>query len=166
MSIKTFFQTNSVSKIIGGLGILLVVLIIFQAGVFVGYHKGTFSSNWNNNYMMRGANDPRSFFAPFMHNGDNINPHGAVGEIVSTNFPLVMIKGPNRAEEVIIIGSNTTIRNFRQTASTSDLIVGKQVVVIGEPNDKGQIQAELVRIMPNPPSGFPPMMSSSSPRRY
>ncbi|MFA6554654.1 MAG: hypothetical protein WCS89_04090 [Candidatus Paceibacterota bacterium] len=165
MSIKTFFQTNSVSKIIGGLGILLIALVIFQAGAFVGYHKGAFSSNWNNNYMMRDADDPRSFFAPFMHRGDDINPHGAVGEIVSMNLPLVMIKGPNRAEEVIIVGTSTTIRNFRQTVSASDLSIGSQVVVIGEPNDKGQIQAELVRIMPTPPSGFPPMMSSSSPRR-
>jgi hypothetical protein len=158
MNIKNFFQSNSVSKMILALSILLVVLVVFQAGFFVGYHKGVFTNDWGNNYMMRGPdNSPRAFFAPFMNDGDDINPHGAVGEIISVNLPTIVIKGPGRAEEIAIVDSNTTIRNFQQLASTSDLIVGRSVVIIGEPNGKGQINASLIRIMP-----VPKMMSSSS----
>jgi len=157
MNIKTFFQSNSISKIILILSVLLIILVVFQAGFLVGYNKGVFSNNWSKNYMMRGPDDTRSFFAPFMHDDDDVNPHSAAGEIVSINLPTIVIKGPGRAEEIVIIGNDTTIRNFRQSASTSDLVVGKSVVVIGQPNDKGQINASLVRIIP-----IPKMASSSS----
>ena len=123
MNLKSFFQSNPISKIVLILLVLLIILVVFQAGFIVGYHKGAFSSNLDRNYM-RGPDDPRSFFDPFMHDGDDVNPHGAIGEIVSMNLPVIMIKGPRMAEETIIVSANTTIRNFRQIASTSDLTVG------------------------------------------
>lgn len=151
MNIKDFFKTNLAPKIILILSILLVALLIFQAGVVVGYRKGVFSNNWNKNYTVRGIDDPHSFLAPFMQRGDGLNPHGAVGEIISINPPEIMIKGPGRAEEMVIVNQDTEIRNMRQIASTTDLGVGKFIVVIGSPNDKGEINASLIRIVPTPP---------------
>jgi hypothetical protein len=101
-------------------------------------------------------NDPRSLLAPFMQRGDEINPHGAVGEIVSKNLPKIMVKGPNRAEEIVNINSDTSIRKFRNVASTNDLAIGEQVIVIGEPNSVGEIDAVMIRIMPLPPSTTTP----------
>jgi hypothetical protein len=162
MNPKPTFPSNSISKLVIALLIILIILVVFQAGFMVGYHKGVFSSNLDRNYM-RGPNDPRSFFEPFMHEGDDVNPHGAVGEIVSMNLPVIMIKGPRMAEEVILVNSNTTVRNFRQTASTSDLSIGKSVIVIGEPNERGEIEASLVRIIPAPP--FSLATSTATPTR-
>lgn len=153
MNPKLPFPSNSISKLVVALLILLVILVIFQTGFMVGYHKGVFSSNLDRNYM-RGPSDPRSFFEPFMHDGDDVNPHGAVGEIISMNLPVIMIKGPRMAEETVLINTGTTIRNFRQMASTSDLTVGKSVIVIGAPNEKGEIEASLIRIIPAPPFSF------------
>jgi len=155
---KDFFQSNAISKIIGILAILLIILIIFQAGFIVGYHKGAFSSNWNRNYVMRGVNNPESSFAQLFHDNDDVNPHGVIGQIVSMDLPVIMNKGPGRAEEVVIINKDTIIRNFKDMATTSDLEIGKALIVIGEPNDKGEITASLIRIMPSPPS----IMSSST----
>lgn len=154
MNIKTFFTSNSSSRVVTVLIIILAVLMIFQGGFMVGYRKGVFTSNLDRRYMngnmMRGPGDNRPFFAPFMHGDDDVNPHGAIGEIVSINYPSILIKGPGRAEEIIVISDKTTIRNFRQIASTSDLVVGKPVIVIGEPNKDGEIIASLIRIMPPP----------------
>jgi len=134
-------------KIILSLALILIALIIFSAGIFVGYHKASFGRDWDNSYR-QGPGNPNSPFAPFMRNDDNMNPHGAIGQIVSIKLPLMMIKGPNTAEQIVIIGSSTTLRMMRGTASTSDIKVGDFVTAIGEPNDRGEIQASFIRIIP------------------
>ncbi len=150
MNIKNFLNSNNrVSKIIGALGIALLVLVIFQAGFFVGFHNNSFRDRWDNRYS-KDLNDPRSPFAPFMMGKNEIiNPHGAFGQIITKNLPRIMVQGPNRAEEVVLIKDKTVIRKFKNLASTSDLIVGDEIIAIGEPNDNGEIEASLIRIMPH-----------------
>ncbi len=154
MNIKNFFNSNfnnsnnKFTKIIGALGIAVVVLIIFQAGFYVGYHNNSFRDRWDNRYS-RELKDPRSPFAPFMMRGaEVINPHGAFGQIISKNLPRLMVQGPNRAEEVVLIHDKTIIRKFKNLGSTSDLVIGEEIIAIGEPNDNGEIEANLIRIMP------------------
>ena len=144
---KNYFQSNVVSKIILILAALLVILLIFQAGIMVGYRRGFFASNWNGAHGQI-MDEPDSIFAPFVHDSDDINPHGAVGNIVSVRLPSILIKGPNSAEQVITISSTTAIRFIHSNASTSDLVPGNQVIIIGEPKDNGSISAAFIRIMP------------------
>ncbi len=160
MNIKKFLQSRGFTRILYALGILLIVLVIFQAGMFTGYRRAMFLAQMDSNYR-RDLHDPRSLFAPFMHGPDEANSHGAVGEIVSVNLPLVMVKGGSTAEEIVMINPGTTIRRFHDTATTSDLRAGEQVVVVGNPDSDGRIQAQFVRILPNlPVTGS---ASSSSP---
>ena len=144
--LNKFFTSGTIPKVITILVIILVFLLIFQAGFVVGFRKAAFSFNWNKNYMMNG-HDPRSIMAPFMYDRDGINPHGAVGEIISINLPSILVKRTSGTEEVINIGPKTDIRSMRQIASTSDLTLHKQVIVIGEANSNGQIDATLIRIL-------------------
>jgi hypothetical protein len=164
---KKICLSVAIPKIIIVLAVLLVFLLVFQAGFAVGFRKAAFSFNWDKNYMTGGFDDPRSFMAPFMRDIDDVNPHGAVGEIISIRLPSILVKRSSGAEEVINIGPMTSIRNLRLVASTSDLALHKQVIVIGEANDSGQIDASLIRILP--PQSFssttsaifiPPMMRS------
>jgi len=154
INIKDRIKSFSLSKMIISLLILLIILAIFQAGFLVGYRKGVFADNWGKNYTSHGmnTNDPRSYFSPLFPDSDDVNPHGAIGQIVSMNLPTIMIKGPGRAEEVIVINKNTIIRNFKDIASTSDLTIGKPLIVIGQPQENGEISASLIRIMPEPPA--------------
>ncbi len=151
MNLKHFFHNQATSKIILILAVLLVILVIFQAGLTVGFRKASFACNWNDSFL-QGPNNPRSMLAPFINDKDDFNPHGAIGQIISTSLPVIMIKGQDNLEKVIHIGPNTAIRNFRQTASTSDLTVGQNIIVVGEPDDSGNIQAVLIRIIPAPPN--------------
>lgn len=144
---KKFFSSHAVPKAIAVLAIFLVILIIFQAGFIVGFHKATFSFNWDKNYLSN-LNDPRSVMASFMQDNDDVNPHGAVGEIISINMPSILVRRSGGAEEIINIGTTTVIRNLRQIASSSALTLHKQVIVIGEANTSGQIDATLIRILP------------------
>ena len=50
------------------------------------------------------------------------------------------------------MNDKTIIVYQRKNIKLSDLKIGESVVVIGDPNNKGQIQAELIRVVPTPPS--------------
>ena len=76
-----------------------------------------------------------------------------------------MIKGQNSAEQIVIISSSTTLRLMRGMATTSDIKIGDFATAIGEPNDKGEIQASFIRIIPPPPitPRIPPFSTSTLP---
>jgi hypothetical protein len=160
MDINKFLQSEKYSRLIKTLGILLAVLVIFSAGLFVGYHKAEFSYRWSDNYY-RDFGGPLSPFAPFGPAGisddaDNIpTPHGAFGTIIGVNLPTFAVKGPDEAEKVVVIGPHTIIRSMRNLGTTTDIHTGQSVIIIGEPDSQGQINASFVRIVPAPPAGSP-----------
>ena len=128
------------------IGSILLAILIFGAGIAVGRHEGRFGNNWENNYrhMMGGSRSP---FA-LQKNGEGLIPHGAFGEIVAVNLPTIVVKGQAEAEKNILVSSSTAIRAMHTLGSTADLKVGTTIVVIGDPNDEGQISARLIRILP------------------
>ena len=98
MTTKEFFQSSGYNKLIISLGSLLAFLVIFAAGMAVGYREAAFSYHWQSNYGP-GFSDPSSPFAPFIHDGDDINPHGAFGTIVSFKSPYLIVKGVKSGRE-------------------------------------------------------------------
>ncbi|MEI8328093.1 MAG: hypothetical protein WCG02_03065 [Candidatus Taylorbacteria bacterium] len=148
MKFQEFVRSRSFTRIIYTIGGLLVALLIFQAGIFVGFRIAAFSINWNDSHSGN-IGGPRSIFAPFGRDMDDINPHGAIGEIIHVELPNIMVKGPSGNEAIILISSTTIIRNLRNEASTSDLNDGAQIVTIGTPDEQGQIHATFIRVVPN-----------------
>ena len=56
----------------------------------------------------------------------------------------------NNTEKVIILKNDTKIEKMMQEIKTNELAIDDFIIVIGSPNDQGQIEAKLVRIMPAP----------------
>src|SRR3989339_226595 len=137
-----------------GLGIVVLALLIFQAGVFVGYHKASFSYRLGDNYSRmfgggtRGMMGGRGFGQE-----DFLNGHGTVGQVVKISLPTLIVSDRDKTEKVILIDSQTIIRSFRDSIKIDQLKVGDSVMVIGTPNDQSQIVAKLVRLIPTLPSG-------------
>ena len=151
MKFKEFFQSSVYAKLIAILGILLIALVIFSAGIAVGYERASFSMGWEENDYGNMSRFDR-MFEPFTHNDDNINSHGAIGNITSIQLPTFLVRGPHQAEQVVMIGSSTILRLMRSSASIGDLKSGEQVIVIGAPDQEGRIQATFVRIINMPPA--------------
>jgi len=86
---------------------------------------------------------------PFLP-GDFIEGHGTFGEIIKINNSDLVIRGREDIEKVVNITKDTIIKNRRETIKKENLKVGNQIVVIGSPNEQGQIEAELIRLMPLP----------------
>ncbi|TSC53659.1 MAG: hypothetical protein LiPW39_149, partial [Parcubacteria group bacterium LiPW_39] len=49
-------------------------------------------------------------------------------------------------EKIILISEKTTIEKGRETIKKEELKAGDRVVIIGSPNEQGQIEAKLIRV--------------------
>lgn len=136
--------------IIGLIGFLVAVLI-FSMGVFIGGLKARSSYLWAESYHKNFAGPREGFF------GDNwrmlpfpdeafIESHGIFGEIIQINENDIIIRGGNNLERLVIVNDNTIIQLGREIFNRQDLQIGEKVVVIGPPNEQGQVEAKLIRI--------------------
>ncbi len=142
--LKIFFDLKILVKVIYGLGIFIVILIIFSAGMSVGFHKATFGHAWGENY-------ERNFGVQPGFNGNNFpNAHGAVGKIIKIELPTIIVQDKDNTEKVILIKDDTKIEKIRNAITSSDLKINDFIIVIGTPDDQGQIEAKFIRIMPAP----------------
>ncbi len=154
MNLRDIHQSKTVRGIIIGLGIAVILLGIFKLGTIAGYHKAEFSGRFGDNFH-RNFVDPRGgFFQNTLETSPPPGGHGAVGEVVSIALPLIVVAGPDNLEKTVMIGEDTLIRQFRDNAAQSNIEVGNFIVVLGNPNEEGQIEAKLIRIVPPPPD-FP-----------
>ena len=153
MNLKEYIQSQSFKGVLIGIFIAIISLVIFQAGVSVGERKAAFAYRFGDNFE-RNFKDPQGrVFMPkvFPDGSDMPSGHGAVGKIVSVNLPLVVVASPDNLEKTIVITDTTEIRKFRDTLSVDQLSVDDFIVVLGTPNNQGQVDAKLIRLAPPPP---------------
>lgn len=154
MNYKNLLQKDVPTKtVLVAFGALIVALLIFQAGIFVGYRKASFSYGSGDNFH-------RMFGAPERHGmmdrdgmrgimgGEFTSAYGTTGTIVKINLPTIIVAGTDKVEKVVVVNEKTILRQFRNDVKNEDLKVGDSVVVIGSPNDKAQIEARLIRVLP------------------
>src|SRR3989344_5731463 len=151
MDFRDIHKSQKVRGILIGLGVVVLVLVIFQTGQVLGYHKAKFGARFGDNFERNFVGPRWGDFggrlpAPGMPGG-----HGAVGEIVSIALPQVIVAGPDNLEKTVLVGTSTMVREFRDEITLEKLKVGDFVVVLGNPNEEGQVDAKLIRLMPPPP---------------
>jgi hypothetical protein len=152
MNLKDFFQSKNFRNVLYTIGVLVFVLAVFKAGMFVGYKRASFFDGAERGY--RAVFDERRGDQLFgMMQNDFSNTHGTIGKIVKINLPTIVIADQDNVEKVVLIKDDTLIRQFRDEIKAAGLKVDDFVVVMGTPNDKSQIEAKFVRVMPEPPMG-------------
>ena len=146
--IKNTLRSKGFSKILLIVGGLIVVLIIFQAGVVVGFHKAAFSNRWGDSYGEIFVGRRGGMMGTMGYGVGYYTSHGATGKIVKIELPNIIILGPDNIEKVVVTSDTTQIVSFQSKIKSTDLKVGDFVVAIGYPNTNSQIQANLIRVMP------------------
>ncbi|HRY62733.1 MAG TPA: hypothetical protein P5056_03120 [Candidatus Paceibacterota bacterium] len=154
---KQFVETDNFKRSIKVVGILAVITLIFQAGVFMGFRKASFYGEFGNNFRNNFEGDRGEFRG--MMGRDIPNAHGVVGNVIDVALPSVVIAGDDGVEKIIFVDEKTIIRKFREDISADKLIVGDNVVVVGNPGRDGIIDSRLIRIMPAP---LTPVAASST----
>ena len=147
MNLNKFFHSNGFKVATWTVAGLIVSLFIFKVGVIVGYRKASFTYRWGDSYH-RNFGGPRCGFFRDFRDKDFISAHGVFGQIIKIDGSTLVIKGRDEVEKIVSIKNETAIRRFRDMVKPADLKVDDNVVVIGDPNDAGQIEAKFIRLLP------------------
>jgi len=149
MDIQKFFQSGEFKWILKGLGGLIILLAVFQLGLFVGFRKANFSYRWGDNYH-KAFGGPRGGFmgGPMMDfwGRDFTSGHGVAGKVIKVEGDSIVVRGSDNVEKIINISSGTVIEQNRQAVKLAGLKIDSQVVIIGTPKDDGSIDAKMIRV--------------------
>jgi hypothetical protein len=136
----------NISNIIKSKAFLVTVCVLFGCsiligafgvGQLVGYRKAKFSYAWSEQYDQNFGGPRRGIFgAP----GEAVfpNPYGVSGTVINIQSGTIIVVGPDRREKSVIVD-----------AQLQQPKIGDHIVIIGEPNEQGQIVAKFIRILPN-----------------
>jgi len=151
--ILEFIKSKKVTVLITALFTVAILVGTFSVGTAVGYRKAKFSYAWGENYH-RNFGGPRDGFMRNINQdfngGDFIGGHGTFGQILDLRDQQIVVRGKGNVEKIITINGDTNMRRFQDKIQFTDLKVNDPIVVIGEPNDQGQIEAKFIRVMPMP----------------
>jgi hypothetical protein len=128
------------------LAVVAGIFLVFAFGVAAGYRAAQFSGRFGDAYERNfiGHSGPGEFFRADAG-------HGTAGRIVSVALPNVVVEGRDGVEKTVVVASDTQIRRFDTSATSTDLAVDDFIVVLGEPGENGDVAAKLIRILPPPP---------------
>jgi len=124
---------------------LILLIGTFSLGMNVGFHKAGFTYSWSQNYP-NNFGGRQALVAP-PPSSAFFNPHGLDGTILNSDKNTLVLKDEDNTEKTVLISSQTSIRLNFQNLKAADLKAGEEVVVIGEPNPQGQIEAKLIRVL-------------------
>jgi hypothetical protein len=155
MKAEEFFKSKTLLFSAAGLGAVLVLALIFSAGVLVGLEKARFSYRWNDDNFRRAALKTMPAPPQFLDNG-YLNSHGATGAVVKITGSQLTIKGLDGNEKIASVASSTVIRQDNTDIKPADLKVNDHIVIIGSPQNDGSIEAKLIRVLDDPGQSLPP----------
>ena len=162
--LKAFARTRLVLEIIYILLAIIAAIVIFQAGVFVGFHKASFDKSWDENYMQNFGPSKTGALGPMPTQFPNA--HGTIGKIIKlddVDQSGLVVEGQDNVEKIILLTSATHIREMRTDIAVSDLKLGDTLIIIGEPNTQGDIVASFIRVLPAPPTATPVPQATNQP---
>ena len=147
MELKNFFtrlrHSKKVSVLLWALGEIILVFLVFHAGVSYGerrvFHRGLMSQT-------RNMHEFGFWSHSFIPQG-----HGVVGVITKVTLPQITIQTREGSTEVVTVGTSTLIRENSILSAPENLKVGVPVMVLGEPeNTTEQFTASFITILPPP----------------
>lgn len=154
MDYNKFFQSKGLQGFLVGIGCFVVFLVAFRAGMSVGFHKADYSYRFGDNYCRNFAG-PKDGFRGGLEGRGFMDAHGIIGQIIKIDGALLIINDKDGVEKIVKTTAETAIVSMRANITFGELKNDDLIVIIGEPNVAGQIEAKLIRIMPPMPQAGP-----------
>ena len=140
-----------------GLAELILLAVVFSAGMKVGFRKAGFSyafgANYERNFTgsphgpggMMGPGGPVGAFRNMEGSGLR-NSGGVSGSVISTTDNSIVMKDNSNNENTVSIDAQTLIKYKGGDIKISDIKNGQDIVVIGKPDNNGTIVADFIRV--------------------
>jgi hypothetical protein len=141
-----FLESKKIRTALWVLGSLIVLLVIFGLGISVGYDRANFGSHFEQNYYHDFYGGPATGSAQYAMGPAPMAEHGIAGAVIDVTSSTISVEDSNNNEHSITVSSGTVIREDNATIGTGDIKIDDQVVVIGEPNAQGQVDARFIRV--------------------
>lgn len=151
MDIKPYLKKYAFPLAIVAMIWLVVLLLAFKLGVSLGKRQAEFTCQWSENYHRNFGGPPPGGFLQLLDRDDQVQAHGVFGTVIQAATGSLIVKQNDGVEKVVLVGDDTVIQLLRQRVPLSEVHVNEWAVVLGEPNDQGQIQATFIRLLPPPP---------------
>ncbi len=145
MDIKQSFKTHWPQWALGIIIELILLLLVYNLGVRVGYSKASFSFNWGANYHRVFGGPRGGWLQPPPPGPGFMDAHGTVGKVVKIDGSTIVMQGQDNVEKTVVTSTSTLIRMNEKTLKASDLLPDERIVVLGSPNSQGQIEAKFIR---------------------
>lgn len=139
-------KRQPLKPIILTLAVGVLLLVSFRVGMYVGFRKAAYSFSWGDNYHKMFAGPRRGFFDDFQGKGF-MDAHGIFGPVMKIEGDDIVIRDKDQTEKTVDVTSSTVIRRGPDTVPLSDITMNDDVVIIGEPNLLGRIDAKFIRVM-------------------
>ena len=134
-------------------GAVLVMVIIFMAGVKFGSERAMFFSKMNVNYERNFLGERGGSWREL--SGKNaIGMHGIVGQVIGVGSSSISVMDRDGLEKSVEVTASTSMRSARENISLIDIKVNQNIIVFGKPNELGQIEATMIRFAPENMPGF------------
>lgn len=158
MNFENITKTKYFKGVFYVIGALVILITVFSLGIKIGFHKANFSYSWGENYernfggprggMMRNFQGSGGIRGRMMGGLDNnfINPHGTSGVVLKIDNNALVILGNDNNEKTVSVNEKTIIRKPAEVLKLSDIKIGDNVMIIGAPNNVGQIEAKFIRL--------------------
>jgi hypothetical protein len=134
---SNFLESKKIKIVLIVLASLIVILVVFGLGITIGYDRANFTSHFDQNYYHN--------FNPGAPAGP-MSEHGISGTVIDVSSSSISVQDPANNEHSIAIAPDTVIREMDNTILITDVKIGDQIVVIGEPNPQGQVYARFIRV--------------------
>ena len=146
MDFKQSFKAHWAKWVIAAIVEIIIVLLVYNLGVRVGYSKAMFSFNWRANYHRVFGGPRGGWLQPPPPGPGFMDAHGTVGKVVKIDGDTIVMQGQDNVEKTVVTSTSTLIRMNEKTLNVSDLKPDERIVVLGNPNPQGQIEAKFIRV--------------------
>lgn len=146
--IKQIFGSASFSKALTLFGFLVLIIVVFQIGVLVGFKKAKFSFSMGENYARMFEKKEEKKMRMFADRFPT--SHGSAGKIIKIGEDSFVVEDREGIEKTIVFATSTMVKKFKESVSVQEIQAGDFVVVVGSPNEDSEIVAELIRVLPPP----------------
>ncbi|OGZ68868.1 MAG: hypothetical protein A3D44_04265 [Candidatus Staskawiczbacteria bacterium RIFCSPHIGHO2_02_FULL_42_22] len=123
------------------------VMGVFSVGIWVGQKRAEFSFRWLNSYH-RNFGGPQGGFLDNFPNSNLMGGHGIFGVVIGIYTNNLIIKDQDNMEKIVVISTETIMRNNVGNMNFFDIKINDRVVIIGSPNGEGQVEAKFIRVLP------------------